>query len=84
MSAYTQRGYTGTLIFRNNTRMNTSDVVETLNTTTSRLKRAEGHIFDMLLGDDGQAYKEAEKYLEKHRPDLVERLNLEKETNNDI
>lgn len=39
------------------------------------LKEAQDRIFDLLLGDDGQAYKEARKYLERHRPDLIKRLD---------
>jgi len=31
-------------------------------------------LFDILLGDDGQAYKEARKYLERARPDLYNQL----------
>lgn len=35
---------------------------------------AQDRLFDILLGDDGQAYKEAEKYLQRARPDLYQRL----------
>ena len=35
---------------------------------------AQERLFDILLGDDGQAYKEAERYLERTRPDLHQRL----------
>ena len=38
------------------------------------VKAAQDRIFDMLLSDDGQAWKEARKYLEKSRPDLYEEL----------
>lgn len=38
---------------------------------------AEDRLFDILLDDDGQAWSEAERYLEKNRPDLYQRL-LEK------
>lgn len=38
------------------------------------LQDAQNRLFDMLLGDDGQAWKEAERYLERTRPDLHERL----------
>lgn len=37
-------------------------------------REAHERIFDMLLGDDGQAYKEAERYLERVAPDLTARL----------
>jgi hypothetical protein len=35
---------------------------------------AQDRIFDMLLGDDGQAWREAEEYLRRKRPDLHQRL----------
>ena len=38
---------------------------------------AHDRIFDLLLGDDGQAYKEARRYLEAFRPDLARRLEAE-------
>lgn len=38
------------------------------------VKSAQNRIFDMLLGDDGQAWKEARKYIEKARPDLYREL----------
>lgn len=38
---------------------------------------AQDRLFDILLDDDGQAWSEAERYLEKNRPDLYQRL-LEK------
>ena len=40
-----------------------------------RLSEAENRIYDMLLQDDGQAFKEARKYLERNRTDLMEKLN---------
>ena len=42
------------------------------------LAEVQDRIFDMLLGDDGQAWQEARKYLKRTRPDLVERLNRAK------
>jgi hypothetical protein len=42
---------------------------------------AQDRLFDMLLGDDGQAWKEAERYLEKARPDLHERIQRHKDAN---
>ena len=39
------------------------------------LTTAQERIFDMLLGDDGQAWDEARKYLARTRPDLIERIN---------
>ena len=43
------------------------------------INEAESRLFDILLGDDGQAYKEAEKYLERERPDLYEKLKLQQD-----
>jgi len=42
---------------------------------------AQDRLFDILLGDDGQAWKEAERYLEKARPDLYERIQRHKDAN---
>lgn len=36
---------------------------------------AQNRLFDVLRGDDGQAWKEAERYLERERPDLYAALN---------
>ena len=35
---------------------------------------AQDRVYDLLLGDDGQAWKEAERYLERARPDLAMKL----------
>jgi hypothetical protein len=35
---------------------------------------AQDRIFDLLLPEDGYAAKEARKYLERYRPDLIARL----------
>ena len=35
---------------------------------------AQERLFDVLLNDDGQAWSEAERYLERTRPDLYQRL----------
>lgn len=40
----------------------------------TQLAEAEDRIFDLLLGDDAQAYKEAERYLARHRFDLYQRV----------
>ena len=42
---------------------------------------AQDRIFDMLLGDDGQAWEEAERYIERTRPDLYERIQRHKDAN---
>jgi len=38
-------------------------------------RRAAERVYDMLLGDDGQAWKEAEDHLKLHHPDLYAKLN---------
>lgn len=43
----------------------------------THLELAQARIFDLLLPDDGHAQKEAERYLEQHRPDLHARLKAE-------
>jgi len=35
-------------------------------------------LFDMLLGDDGQAWSEAERFLKRHAPDLYQRIGMQK------
>ena len=37
------------------------------------IKTACNRLFDLMLRDDGQAYKEAERFLLRHAPDLLER-----------
>jgi len=44
--------------------------------SAERLEQAESRIMDMLLQDDGQAFKEARKYLERYRPDLIRKIDL--------
>lgn len=39
-----------------------------------QLDRAHGRIYDMALCDDGQAFIESERYLERYAPDLYQRL----------
>ena len=46
-----------------------------------RLTTCEDRLIDLLQVDDGQASKEARKYLKKHRPELFAPLN--KDTTND-
>ena len=43
--------------------------------TSCQLEEANKRIYDLLLGDDEQAYKEARRYLEKHAPELYELLS---------
>ena len=42
--------------------------------TSCQLEEANNRIYDLLLGDDEQAYKEARRYLEKHAPELYKLL----------
>lgn len=48
--------------------------IDTGSTLERRLEQAEGHLFDMSLGDDGQAWSEAARYLRRYRPDLADKL----------
>lgn len=41
-------------------------------------KAAQDRVYDLLLGDDGQAWKEAERYLQRARPDLWMKLGEKK------
>ena len=43
--------------------------------TGGMLAEAQNRLFDLVLGDDGHAYKEARRYLERERPDLYARLH---------
>ena len=45
--------------------------------TDATLSDACDRIFDILLGGDGEAYFQAERFLEHHRPDLYDRLGRE-------
>ena len=42
-----------------------------------RFAEACDRLYDMLLGDDGQAFSEAERFLKRHRPDLYNRIGME-------
>lgn len=55
--------------------MTTVDVVDVLGPL---YQDAHNRLFDMLLGDDGQAWKEAERYLERANPELYARLQAQR------
>ena len=40
------------------------------------LGKVQDRLFDVLLGDDGQAWPEALRYLRDHRPDLADRFTV--------
>ncbi|WP_374335418.1 hypothetical protein [Methyloversatilis sp.] len=40
----------------------------------AKLAESQNRLFDVLLGDDAQAWKEAERYLERERRDLYSAL----------
>ena len=50
-------------------------------TAPAQVVAAQDRLFDVLLGDDGQAWKEAERYIERTRPDLYERIQRHKDAN---
>lgn len=43
----------------------------------TNFQAALDRLYDVLLGDDGQAFKEAERFLLRHRPELAEKLQQE-------
>lgn len=51
------------------------DLISGVASTKIRTSEAANRIFDLLQqGADGQSYKEAERYLEKHAPELYNKL----------
>lgn len=51
------------------------DLVSGVSSTKIRTSEAANRIFDLLqTGVDGQSYKEAARYLEKHAPELYKQL----------
>lgn len=51
------------------------EAIETERMLRAELANYQNHLLDVLQGDDGQAWKEAERYLERERPDLYGALN---------
>lgn len=45
----------------------------------SLLNEAFDRLFDIMLGDDGEAYFQAERFLKAHRPDLYNRIGQAKD-----
>jgi hypothetical protein len=43
------------------------------------LNEAFDRLFDIMLGDDGEAYFQAERFLKAHRPDLYNRIGQAKD-----
>jgi hypothetical protein len=43
------------------------------------LNEAFDLLFDIMLGDDGEAYFQAERFLKAHRPDLYDRIGQAKD-----
>lgn len=41
------------------------------------LSEACDRLYDMLLGDDGEAYFQAERFLKQHRPDLYAKIGMQ-------
>lgn len=54
--------------------LDAANYVQAAKNSGGDLQQAQDRLFDVLLGDDGQAYKEAERYLERANPDLYRRL----------
>ena len=55
--------------------VDTNETLLKLSQMANKLAEANDRIYDLMLGDDGQAYKEARKYLDKHAPHLYDKLN---------
>lgn len=52
------------------------DMVPLANEVARRYAEACDRLFDIMLGDDGEAHFQAERFLKAHRPDLYNRLGL--------
>lgn len=54
-------------------------VVTAMAKVKDRLAEAYDRIFDMIQGDDGQAWSEAERFLKNHAPDLYNQIGMPKQ-----
>lgn len=59
--------------------LDAANYVQASKNSVGDLQQAQDRLFDVLLGDDGQAYKEAERYLERANPGLYRRLILQRD-----
>lgn len=59
--------------------LDAANYVQAAKNSVGDLQQAQDRLFDVLLGDDGQAYKEAERYLERANPGLYRRLILQRD-----
>jgi hypothetical protein len=59
--------------------MDAANYVQAAKNSVGDLQHAQDRLFDVLLGDDGQAHKEAERYLERANPALYMRLILQRD-----
>lgn len=59
--------------------LDAANYIQAAKNSVGDLQQAQDRLFDVLLGDDGQAHKEAERYLERANPGLYRRLILQRE-----
>lgn len=59
--------------------LDAANYVQAAKNSVGDLQQAQDRLFDVLLGDDGQAHKEAERYLERANPGLYRRLILQRD-----
>lgn len=59
--------------------LDAANYVQASKNSVGDLQQAQDRLFDVLLGDDGQAHKEAERYLERANPGLYRRLILQRD-----
>lgn len=59
--------------------LDAANYVQAAKNSVGDLQQAQDRLFDVLLGDDGQAHKEAERYLKRSNPALYRRLILQRD-----
>jgi len=59
--------------------LDAANYVQAAKNSVGDLQQAQDRLFDVLLGDDGQAHKEAERYLERANPALYRSLILQRD-----
>lgn len=59
--------------------LDAANYIQAAKNSVGDLQQAQDRLFDVLLGDDGQAHKEAERYLERANPGLYRRLILQRD-----
>jgi hypothetical protein len=52
------------------------EITESMKQKDSIEARAFGHLFDLLSGDDGEAWSQGESFLKHYRPDLYNKIGM--------